>query len=171
MYDSKQSSRDSWVPWIWSSFYWNLFSALLFLFDYNGMNGSLCLRWHKASLIFLLNLPWSISFSLSCIIIGNTLSHWKNSESTSCALLLSFMGNEHHQPKSVAKPCVHLLPPLETVFANNVSLMQKMIICPKLANKRLVQHCKNTMPCGMMNHIKRFLGSTKSSVNGIQISI
>ena len=46
---------------------------------------------------------------------------WQRRDSTSWASLFRFTENEHDQPKMVAEICLHLLPILKTVVANNVS--------------------------------------------------
>ena len=43
-------------------------------------------------------------------------------DNASWASLFSLIGNECDQSKSVAKICAHMLPLLDTVMANNVSL-------------------------------------------------
>ena len=47
---------------------------------------------------------------------------WKGMDSASWASLFSFIGDEHDWPKSVVNICAHLLPLLDTLAANNVSL-------------------------------------------------
>ena len=53
--------------------------------------------------------------------VCNNLALW--------ASLFRFIENDHDQPKMVAKICSHLLPLLNTVVANNVSLY---ILCGNL---------------------------------------
>ena len=38
----------------------------------HGVNGSVCKKWHEASLSFLLNPPWTISLTLLYITAGGT---------------------------------------------------------------------------------------------------
>ena len=104
------------------------FISLSAAVDY-GKNISVYFRLHDASSSFLLNLLRTISLALSHIIVSGTPSHWKRMENALWASIFSFNGNEHDQPKLVAKIHPHLLPLLETVVANNVSLH---ILCGNL---------------------------------------
>ena len=49
-------------------------------------------------------------------------SYWMRRDNASWASHFSFIGNEDDHPKLVAKICVHLLPPIDTVVAKSVSL-------------------------------------------------
>ena len=86
----------------------------------NGMNGSVCLKWHHVILSSFLNSPWIISLALACIIAGCTQSHWKRRNNASWASLFSFIWNKHDQPQSAANICAHSLTLLVTVLSHNM---------------------------------------------------
>ena len=88
----------------------------------HGVNGSVYVKWHDAFLSFLLNSSWIISLVLSHITAGSAPSYWKRRSNASWASLFSFVGNEHDQPKSVANIYAHLLPLLDNIVTNNISL-------------------------------------------------
>ena len=83
------------------------------------MNGSVCLKWHDASLSFLLNLLMIISLASLQAALHPC---WKRRDNSFWALFFSFIGNKCEQPKWVAKICAHLLPLLDTAVTNNSSL-------------------------------------------------
>ena len=97
-------------------------------FDH-GVNGYICFKWYDVSCIFQLNSPRIIFLALSCITASGTSYQLKRWDNASWASLLSFMDNEHDQPKLVSNICAHLLPLLDSVVANSVSLY---ILCGNL---------------------------------------
>ena len=94
-------------------------------FDH-GVNDSVCLRWHEATLSFLMSLSGTISFSLSHVMALGTAFHQKIFNSASCT---SFDENEHDHPKLMANTYAHSLPLLKMVFSNNISLTCYAQVC------------------------------------------
>ena len=119
--DSRQSSQSLFGAPDLMSFLPEPFFSYCISFIH-GVNASICFRSHDASLSFLLNLPRTISLDLSHITVVGTLSCWNRRDSAWQTSLFTFIGNKHDQPKSVAKIFVHLLPLLDNVVANSISL-------------------------------------------------
>ena len=95
-----------------------------FLFYYNLLGG----EWHT-----LLQLAWSLlELSVECTLDhplalshgmgGGIPSCWKINDSASCASLFNFIKIKHDHIKTVSNIYAHLIPLLDFVFADNVSL-------------------------------------------------
>ena len=74
----------------------------------HGANDSACLKWHDASLSFMLNSPLITSLELSHIVAGSTPSHWKRSKNLH--MLITFLwhsiGNQVITVHTMWKPSV-----------------------------------------------------------------
>ena len=100
--------------------FFSFFISLLAAFDH-GVISSICFKWHDASLSFLLKLPRTISLALSHVIASSTPSKWTRRDNASWATLLAPLGMSMIG-QNCWQICEHLLPHLDTLVANNVSL-------------------------------------------------